>query len=146
MAYSTLNDLLKQVDEDELIQLTDDEGTGAMDADVVNSAITDADAEIDSYCGTRYSTPFPAAPAMIRKLSCDIAIYNLYARRRNVSEDRQARYDAAVRFLRDVSKGLVTLGAGSPDPVDGGGPQATAKKSDRIYTLGRGGSGSLDNF
>jgi len=81
MAYSTQADILEQLSEAHLIQLTDDAGAGTVDADVVSRAIADADAEIDSYCATKYDTPFTTVPAVIRKLSVDMAIYNVYARR-----------------------------------------------------------------
>lgn len=122
-----------------------------IDTSVTDRAIADADAEIDSYCGIQYDVPFSApAPAMVRKLSVDIAIYNLYSRRGDVIPDeRKERYNSALRFLRDVAKGIISLGADSPAPDDEGGPKATTIKSDRIFSRGRisdGSSGSLDNY
>ncbi|MEW6263380.1 MAG: DUF1320 domain-containing protein [Thermodesulfobacteriota bacterium] len=154
MAYSTQADLLEQLSETELIQLTDDAGAGVVDASVVERAIADADLEIDSYCAARYGVPFATTPGIIRKLSVDIALYNLFSRRtaaapRVMPEDRQARYDNAIRFLRDLAKGLISIGAGAPAPMDEGLPQATTRKSDRIFTTGRasdGSTGSLDNY
>jgi len=152
MAYSTQSDLLEQIQEADLIELTDDAGVGAVDASVVARAIADADAEIDSYCGSRYTVPFSPVPAMIRKQSVDIAIYNLHSRRAvmgKIAEDRQKRYDSAVRFLRDVSKGLITLGADAPAEPTDGQPQATRSVDDRIFTIGRsstGSTGSLDDY
>ena len=46
MAYCTQADILEQLDEDILIQLTDDDDLGAVDADMVTRAIADADALI----------------------------------------------------------------------------------------------------
>ena len=135
MSYSVQGDLLEQISEDKLIQLTDDDDMGAIDTSVITRAIADADAEINGYCGTRYDVPFSPAPAMIRKLSVDIAIYNLYARRKGVPEDRRKRYDNALRFLRDVSRGLISMGSDAPAMDTDGGPEATTKKSDRSFTL-----------
>lgn len=149
MSYCVKADILEQLDEDVLIQLTDDADAGAVDDDVVTRAISDSDAEIEGYCGTRYELPFSPVPVMIRKLSVDISIYNLYARRRGVPEDRQKRYDNAIRFLRDVSLGRVTLGADAPATDSDGGPEATTVKSDRIFTAGKasaGSTGTLDNY
>lgn len=149
MAYCIQSDLLEQIDEDKLIQLTDDADAGTVDADVVTRAIADADAEIDSYCGSRYDVPFTTVPAIIRKTSVDIAIYNLYARRKGPPDDRQKRYDNAVRFLRDVSRGLVSLGADAPSTDDDSGPETTTTKSDRAFSIGRSSDssvGTLDNY
>lgn len=148
MSYCVQADILEQISEDIVIQLTDDDGIGEIDTSVVTRAIADADAEIDGYCG-KYDLPFSPVPVMIRKISVDLAICNLYARRKGVPEDRQKRYDNGIRFLRDVSAGKVTLGADAPEPNIDGGPEATTKKSDRIFTVGRSSDssvGSLDNY
>lgn len=150
MPYSTQSDLLEQLEENVLIQLTDDSGSGEVDVSAVDRAIADADAEIDSYCGTRYTVPFSPVPVMIRKLSVDIAIYNLFSRRAlDVADERQQRYDNAIRFLRDLAKGLISLGADAPAEPDDSLPQASRDKEDRIFTIGRkstGSSGTLDNY
>ena len=149
MAYCTKTDILEQLEEDVLIQLTDDEDAGIVDDDKVTRAIVDADAEIDSYCGTKYDVPFTMAPAMIRKMSVDITIYNLYARRRGAPEDRKERYDDAISFLKDISKGIASLGGDGPSADDDSGPEATTVKSDRVFSRGRNSdstTGSLDNY
>ena len=134
MAYSLQADLLEQISESKLIQLTDDADAGIIDADVITRAIADADAEIDGYCGTRYTVPFTTVPAIIRKVSVDIVIYNLYARRKGAPDDRQKRYDDAIKFLINVSKALISLGADDPDstPAETNKPDIT--QNDRIFT------------
>jgi len=134
MAYSTETDILDQLDEDILIQLTDDADTGEVDDDKVSRAIADADAEIDSYCGVRHTVPFSTVPAVILKLSVDIAIYNLYARRKGAPEDRKTRYDNAIRFLKDVAKGLATLGGDDPDGTPPESHKPDIDQADRIFT------------
>lgn len=134
MAYCTKADILEQLDEDILVQLTDDDDLGVVDDDVVTRAIADADAEIDSYCGTRYDVPFSPVPPIIRKRSVDLAICNLYARRRGVPEDRKERCKEAVTWLRDVSTNKATLGEDDPDgtPSDANAPDID--HSTRIFT------------
>jgi len=149
MAYSTKIDMLEKIEEDVLIQLTDDDDAGVVDEGKVTRAIADADAEIDSYCGTKYDVPFSTVPVMIRKMSVDIAIYNLYARRRGAPEDRKERYDDAISFLKDISKGIASLGGDGPSADDDSGPEATTVKSDRVFSRGRASdssTGSLDNY
>uniref|UniRef100_A0A6M3J8H6 DUF1320 domain-containing protein n=1 Tax=viral metagenome TaxID=1070528 RepID=A0A6M3J8H6_9ZZZZ len=117
MAYCTQADLEDRVSEDELIQMTDDDDTGSVDATRVTNAIADADAEIDSYCAGRYSVPFATVPRIVRKFAVDMAVYHLASRRRGVTEDQQERYRRAIRFFEDVSKGNVDLGVQPPpDP------------------------------
>lgn len=120
MAYCSQDDILEQMDEDILIQLTDDADAGSVDDDKVTRAIADADADIDSYVGVRKDVPLDPVPTVIRKRSVDMAIYNLYARRQGAPDDRKERYDAAVRWLALVAKGEVSLGEDDPDapPAD----------------------------
>ncbi|OQY41844.1 MAG: hypothetical protein B6240_14685 [Desulfobacteraceae bacterium 4572_87] len=86
---------------------------------------------------------------MVRKISVDISIYNLYARRMGAPDDRKERYDNALRFLRDVARGVISLGGDAPDIDEDAGPGISVVKSDRIFTLGRSSnnsSGTLDNY
>ena len=149
MPYATKADILEQLDEDILVQLTDDTDMGVVGEDAVVRAIADADAVIDGYCGTRYAVPFTDVPVIIRKLAVDIAIYNLYARRKGAPEDRKARHENAVKLLRDVSLGKITLGGDAPAEDTDSGPEVTTKKSDRIFSTGKssdGSAGTLDNY
>ena len=149
MPYSTLADIIDRIDEEILIQLTDDEGIGQVNEDKVATAIAEADGEIDSYLSRRYTLPLSSVPTVIKKLSVDIAIWNLYTRRDKVEEARKSRYDAAVKLLTYISDGKATLGV---DPEPSGGEQqikAGREASDRIFTIGKkstGESGTLDNY
>ena len=109
MAYCAQSDILEQISETELIHLTDDADAGVVDESVLERAIADADAEIDGYCGDRYSVPFTDVPDMIRKLSVDIAVYNLFSRRQGAPEGRKQRYDDAIRFLERVADGKASV-------------------------------------
>ena len=117
MAYCALADLQEQIDERELIQLTDDDNVGIVDQGAVDKAITDADGEIDGYLGSRHTVPLNPVPSIINKISVDIAIYNLYSRRLAPPEHRESRYKNGIRFLEQVAAGKITLGAQDPDPV-----------------------------
>ncbi|HSW38567.1 MAG TPA: DUF1320 domain-containing protein [Acidobacteriota bacterium] len=152
MPYCTTSDLLARIGEAELIELTDDDSAGVLDAARVSAAIADADAEIDSYCGSRYTSPFSPVPVMIKKLSVDMAVYNLFSRRAHLAEvpkARKDRYDNAIRFLRDVAKGVVSLGADAPAEAAADLPETTRAADDRIFSIGKasaGRTGSLDNY
>lgn len=117
MPYCALADIYPlQLDEDSLIQLTnDDSDTGTVDEDVVARAIADADATIDAYCQGRYTVPLTPAPDKIRQISVDIAIYNLYSRRADMMPDnRRKRYEDAISFLSAAAGGKIKLGADTP--------------------------------
>ena len=132
MAYCTQDDILNQISEDDLIQLTDDDDAGEVDTDKVSRAIDDAEALIDSYCGTKYLVPFSTVPDIIRSQAVEIAIYDLFARRMGAPEERKQRYDDAIRFLKDVAGGKASLGVQPPPDPPGddnytGGSQVSVR-------------------
>jgi len=136
MAYCTQSNVLDQIDEDVLIQLTDDDNAGVVDTDVVTQKIADADALIDGYCGARYTVPFDPVPALVLKFSVDIAIYNLYGRRKGAPEDRRNRFKEAVDFLKGVAVGNNSLGEDDPDAGETSFELST-NNPDRIFTRGK---------
>ncbi|MFA7465577.1 MAG: DUF1320 domain-containing protein [Syntrophales bacterium] len=143
--YSALTDLKKLLPEETIIQLTDDENLKPVAIDPanpqhaaiigrVNEAITAADAEIDGYCGTKYSVPFTTIPRLVVGLSVEIAIYYLYARRA-IPEDVQKRYERAVSRLKDIARGLVSLGVEPPPAATStGGSESNKPVNDRVFT------------
>ena len=134
MAYSTKSDILEQLDEAILIQLTDDDSIGAVDDDKVTRAIADADATIDAYCQGRYSIPLDPVPGKIRQICVDLDIYNLYSRRGDAApEIRKDRHKEAIRFLEKVSEGKISLGASTPAPETTGN-SVDINQNDRIFT------------
>lgn len=82
--------------------------------ELTEQAIVDADAEIDGYLAKRYHVPFRQTPQIINKLSKDIAVYNLVSRSGIDETEREKtflnRYNAAIRYLESVAKGVVDIG------------------------------------
>ena len=109
MAYCTQADIEVLIPQLELAQITTESGDTA-DTVVVADAIAAADAEIDAYCGKQYTVPFAPVPARVKSLSVDMSIYHLYSRRSVAPEIRRIKYEDAVKFLKDVAKGLAVLG------------------------------------
>ena len=109
MAYSAQADLEKSIPLSYLVELTDDLNTGSIVDVMITRAIEDADGEIDLYCRKKYTVPFTTINDVIRKMSVDIAIYNLYSRRGSPPADRLARYLAAVKKLQTIRDGDLQL-------------------------------------
>ncbi len=148
MAYSTQTDIEEQLSQAELVQLTDDAGSGSVDTTVVDRAIADADDEVNSYLQERYAVPISPVPGLVRKLSVDIAIYNLFARRDLDAPVRTQRYENAVRLLKGLARGEASLGVEPPPAeVHDEEVQTSRGESDRTFRRGSGTeSGSLDTF
>jgi len=107
--YCTQQNLIDRFGQLEIIQLTDRSTppAGTINATVLNQAIGDADAEINSYL-TGYTLPLAVIPANLVRIACDITRYYLYEDR--VIEQVQTRYNDAIKYLVQVAKGVIKLG------------------------------------
>lgn len=139
MSYSTIDDISLLLPVAETIRLTDDESLGVAGEARISDAIIKADSEIDAYCGSRYVVPVSPVPELLKKLSVDIAVYNLYSRSVMVMPDVWSqRYRNAIRRLEGISKGLVSLGA-SASPVSSdrsSGAEANRKDGENVFYRG----------
>jgi phage gp36-like protein len=108
MAYCSEEDLLKMIPRSELAELTAESGE-APDRLIIMDAISQAEAEIDSYLGVKYVAPLSAPPARVKTLAVDLAIYHLYSRRSVVPVVRQQKYEAALAFLKQVAAGQLVI-------------------------------------
>lgn len=116
--YTSKVQLEKRLTPQHLIELSDDDGDGVADDDVVDQAIADADAMIDAYLRSRYVVPFATVPSIIESISAVIAINNLFSRRREtVSPEHQMRYEKAVELLDNIFRGMIDIGD-SPDVTE----------------------------
>jgi len=133
MPYITLDDIKKSLPEESIIQLTDDEDTGAVNGARVDEAIAQADSVIDAYCGSLYAVPFSDPPQMIKNIAADIAIYNLYSRKVDaVPETRLERHRAGIKQLEAIAKATITLGSTMVAPSEK--PSANTSEEDRVFT------------
>jgi len=132
MTYATQQNLIDRFGEQEIVQLTDRDGTGVIDAAVVTKALEDADGEINARIALKYTVPLTPVPTIVVRLAADIARYFLYEDR--VTEAVKARYDAVIRLLEQVGAGRASLGpdAVGAEPSVAGGPEAEAPE--RIFT------------
>ena len=148
MSYSLKADIQKEISDDELIGLTDDEGAGVINDGRITAAIARADAMIDSYCGQVETVPFTTVPAVIKQHSITIAIYFLFARRSAVPEIRRKNYEDAISHLKDIAAGKATLGTTTEADYEDN-VQVDRTSDDRKITMGKdsdGSSGTLDNY
>lgn len=108
MPYSTVADIA--LSEQDLIDLTDDTESGAVDTGVLASTIDRADRMIDSYLGGRYNVPFAITPPDVKRLSATLAKYYLHERRMpTVPDGVRRQYDDAMTYLKDLVAKRATL-------------------------------------
>ncbi len=112
MSYIEKQDLLDELGENRLVQLTDKDKTGEVDDSVVDKAIAYAVGLFDSYARTRYTLPVPATE-MVRSICLDLAVYKLQRARAATEEARdglkKSLYDPAIKLLEAVQSGKAAL-------------------------------------
>lgn len=106
MSYVTLADLEQRFGESEIAQLTHGRDLA--------SIIADINAVIDGYLASRYPVPLPTVPPAIRAYACDLVRERLYADA--APEIVIKRGDDARRYLSQVARGDIMLGATPPAP------------------------------
>lgn len=120
--YLTIEAFVARTGIDEAIRLTDESGTGHIDARRLDAALLDAEATVNSYLGVRYQVPVALpAPDPLPTLTFDLALANLY--RGELPAGVAERRDAAITLLKDLAAGRAALpevaapAAASPTPV-----------------------------
>lgn len=108
--YATTADMIVRFGQAEVLALSDPEDTGEVDQGVLDVAISDASAEIDSYLAGRYRLPLDPRPKHLTRICCDIARYRMTGDDRQETDPIVVRYRAAIRYLELVASGKVTLG------------------------------------
>lgn len=124
-SYCNLADLITRYSEKELAQATDrtDAHPPAVDEDVIDAAIADASAEIDTYLESGgYRTPLVQAPALLRSIACQLARAGLYTdMQRRAVGDKAAHpaHEAAASaraMLQEIAEGTRRI-PGLPRPA-----------------------------
>jgi phage gp36-like protein len=119
--YLTLEGFVARAGVEATVRLTDEDGTGAIDARRLEAAIRDAEAIVDSYLSARYAVPLAApVPDLVPGLAFALAHARLWRGELPATVAAQAK--AAETTLRDLADGraalaLVAPPADSPSPI-----------------------------
>lgn len=135
--YVTSGDLIPSyVEERVAVQLTNDEIDGeTVVPSVVDDAIADAEAEVDGYLGARYALPLVTVPRLVVRLVLRLSRYHLYNRRAGAVEEwLEKDYAGALRMLRDIAEGKITLGT-QPEP--GANSERIVRSTSQAQVFGR---------
>lgn len=111
MAYATIEQFIENFGQWEAVEVSnlDDASDQLVDADRLQTALENASGEIDSYLAQAgYTLPLATVPAFLVQRCCDIARYRL--ENRNTRQEVIDRYKDAIAWLRDVAKGVATIG------------------------------------
>ena len=116
MSYAAQSDIDNRYGASLLLVIADRDGDGVVDSDAVMLALADADDTINAYLAERYQLPLLTVPPVLLKCACDIAIYNLAAL---PTDEMRARFDDAIKALKNISTGAMKLGV-APAPTTSG--------------------------
>lgn len=100
---------------EEVIRMTD-AGDGRIDAGMLISALTDAQALAEGYISGRYALPMDPVPTLVQVLVADIARARLYTNEPPKSVEASERN--AMKALRDIQTGQISLGVAAPASSD----------------------------
>ena len=115
MSYATAQDKINRYPNRDLVQLTnEDPAATTVNTTPITQALADASAEIDGYIEGRFTLPLTDPPAVLNRLTTDIAMYRMQSLRPlHDLEDARKRYEDAVATLIKVADGELTLGLSS---------------------------------
>lgn len=112
MAYCSQSDIeRKRIPTDTLIQLTDDNGVGEIDAEIVAGACNDATVLVDSYLRGRYPLPLNPIPPIVVTIAADLAAFDLYGLRPQfeIPKTIADRRGTALQLLARIQDGKMPL-------------------------------------
>ncbi|MDS7929622.1 DUF1320 domain-containing protein [Acinetobacter sp. V102_4] len=120
--YATVEAMLQKFGEQELQQLTDNEGPFQYEINMtkLNSAMDEANSEVDAYVGSRYSLPLQTIPPFLINIACNLARFYAVTGDLTENDPIKNRYESSIKTLTKISKGELTLGgspAGESKPV-----------------------------
>jgi phage gp36-like protein len=112
VSYATVLDMINRYPNRDLVQLANEDPTATtINATPITQALADASAEIDGYIEGRFTLPLTDPPAVLSRLTTDIAMYRMQSLRPlHDLEDARKRYEDAVAMLTKVAAGELTLG------------------------------------
>lgn len=134
MPYATATDLTDRYGASALVLAADRDGDGVADTAAVDRALADATGEVDSYIAARYPVPLAAPlPSRVVQVTVDIAFYRLCREAGSYTEEIRQRYDDALAWLRDVARGIATLGQPAEAPAASAGDVQFESASPSVF-------------
>ena len=130
--YATQQDIIDRYGQAELLLVADRDGDGAADPDVVNKALADATGKIDSYLAARYPLPLATVPQVLVEACVELALYKMAADGGTESDQRRRRYEDTLAWLKELARGIASLGLEQAAPTVGGA--VTVSGSGRLFT------------
>lgn len=133
MAYATKQQMIDHYGEIEMVQVTDraDPPAGEIDDAVLDQALNNASAIIDSYVGRRYNLPLASTPVTLSSVCITMTFYKLL--RGRYTEEARKEYEDALSTLNKISSGDIVLDVGGKEPQSAPA-QVVTDATDRTFS------------
>ena len=123
----TNEDLLKEISQKELIELSDLNGTGELNQEVINDAINDAVSFIESFF------KFPKKPTnLLKQIAIELSIYELRKRNNLTSDKSKERLKELENYLIKMANNKIPKTLKTEQKEHKTNTIATAKKGKKI--------------
>lgn len=131
MAYAVQADIENAIGLQKLVDISDFDDNGTVDAASVTRALDEATSLVDTFLSAYL--PITTVPEVLRRAVVDIAIHRLRVGRDNTTGDSRLAYQQALDWLAAVAKGNASLpSTGSASSVLVSAPVLEAE--DRLMT------------
>lgn len=98
----------------------------------IEEIIADAGQVIDMHLRRRYTLPLSPVPTSLVRVAGDLCRYLLVEDR--ATDEIRNRHEAALKLLKSLADGSVTLGADDPAPATGSGGAPQVTKADSVFS------------
>lgn len=131
--FADLAAMQARFEERDLIELSDQQGTGVMGADRIDQALVRADGQVRGYVAARHADADSlAGTGILTDIACDLAFADLW--RSDQPDWVKDRRKAAIEQLKDIAAGKIKLDGGTEEAAPRPG-QILTSGADRL--LGR---------
>ena len=124
MNYITINDLLIEFSTQELAKLTGDSTGNHINTNRIELAIKQAQSEVDAYLSFNYNLPLSNVPDLIKYLTYELTVYNIYSqyyKNSEITEQVKWRRLNSLSILKQLKNNEIIINAD--------------KKTNRIITV-----------
>ena len=140
MAYVTIEGLIERYGNDVVLVSVDRDGDGVYSPEEtasIQDALDESSDFIDSYLkAAKYIVPMDPAPIVLKRATCEIAIYLLSLSIGPYTEEKRVRYENWLKWLEMLAKGEVVLDGPKDDPIENSFSGITvSNRNQRLFTL-----------
>ena len=132
MSYATETDLVTRFGAQEITANADRDQDGEIDEAVIGKALADADNEINTELGRRFTTPVTPIPEIVVTIACDIARARLFTS--EVPEIVRENLKAARAFLKRIGDGELPLDTPAPAAAQASAGEVLTEMAEKRFT------------